>query len=252
MPRGSNRRPALSSYRIYHLLWSGLDLLFPPACGGCDSPGSRWCAKCQDGVSPLAGPLCSACGIPLGGSADLCAECRSVRPQFQILRSWSVFEGALRNALHRLKYRRDVGLGEALVPQLSLFVSSLGWSFDLVVPVPLSRERLRLRGYNQVGLIARPLAMALGVAYAHSAVARVRDTRSQVGLTRSERRENVRAAFRAAPAGFAGRSVLLVDDVATTGSTLSACAAALTTSGVRQVLALTVARALPIHGYGAA
>lgn len=171
---------------------------------------------------------------------------------FHFLRSWLAFEGSIRTALHRLKYRRDVGLGEALTPQLCDFSTGLSWPVDLVVPVPLGRRRLEERGYNQVALIARPLAMALGIGYDQHAVAHVRDTRSQVGLARRERRENVRDAFMAEPTRVRGHSILLVDDVATTGSTLSSCAAALCASGARDVFALTVARALPHHGLATA
>ncbi len=151
--------------------------------------------------------------------------------------------------MHRLKYRRDLGLGEALTPQLTDFVSGLAWSLDLVVPVPLGLKRLDERGYNQVALIAWPLAMSLGIAYDPQGVARRRETRTQVGLVRRERQENVRDAFVANPTRVRGRSILLVDDVATTGSTLSSCAGALSAAGARDVFALTVARALPHHGF---
>ncbi len=190
------------------------------------------------------------CGTTLGFvSAELCPECRKSPPRYLSLRSWSAFEGPVRQALHRLKYRRDIGLGEALTPQLSRYVMSLAWPINSVVPVPLGRKRLQERGYNQVALIARPLALALGAPFDQRAVARVRETRSQVGLARRERQENVRDAFMAIPTRVRGRSILLVDDVATTGSTLSSCAAALYSAGARDVFALTVARALPHHGF---
>lgn len=252
MPGGGVSRCAPArAYSVYHLLWSALDLLFPPVCGGCGAPGVRWCIHCQRLTLPIPEPYCSVCGTALAqASLDPCPECRRARPQFRNLRAWSAFDGPVRNALHRLKYRRDVGLGEALTPQLSCFAASLGWPIDLVVPVPLGRKRLGERGYNQVALIARPLAMALGVLYDQQAVTRVRDTRSQVGLARRERQANVRDAFMAKPTRVRGRSILLVDDVATTGSTLSSCAGALCASGARDVFALTVARALPRHGLG--
>jgi predicted amidophosphoribosyltransferase len=189
---GVAQRPIARSYRLYHLLWSGIDLLFPPSCGGCGAPGSRWCMRCQQQAPSIPEPVCMVCGTTLGElSPELCPECRRLRPQFHFLRSWSAFGGPVRKALHRLKYRRDMGLGEALTPQLTCFAAGLAWPIDLVIPVPLGRKRLRERGYNQVALIARPLAMALGVVYDQHAVARVWDTRSQVGLARRERRDNV-------------------------------------------------------------
>jgi ComF family protein len=117
----------------------------------------------------------------------------------------------------------------------------------MVVPIPLGKKRLRERGYNQVGLIARPLAMALGLEYAPQVLARRRETRSQVGLNKDARRDNVRDAF-VAGARVKGKTVLVMDDVATTGSTLSAGAEALYLSGAKDVYALTVARALTRHG----
>lgn len=234
-------------YAFYRLLWSGLDLLFPPICGGCAKPGSRWCEECQRNVPRLSNPICEVCGIPIN-ETGLCPDCQRARPHFRILRSWSAFDAPVRNALHRLKYRRDVGLGDVLAAQLSEYVSALNWPVDLVVPVPLGQKRLRERGYNQVGLIARPLSLAMRIAYSSGALERVRETRSQVGLTKMERRENVSGAFRASPTRVKGRVILLMDDVATTGSTLSSCAEAFYTAGARDVFALTVSRALPHHG----
>lgn len=238
-------------YYGYRLIWKGLDLLFPPVCGGCGSLGSRWCINCQSRVPGLQPPLCEACGVPLL-RAGFCPDCRRARPRFRALRSWSAFDAPVRDALHRLKYRRDVGLGDALAAELAGFVLDLHWPVDMIVPIPLGRQRRNERGYNQVALIAYPLALAIGLAYAPAVLARGRDTKSQVGLSREERRDNVRGAFRADEHLVRGRVVLLVDDVATTGSTLSSGAEALYASGALDVFCLTVSRALTHHGLGAA
>jgi len=235
------------AYSLYRLLWSGLDLIFPPVCGGCGKPGSRWCDTCQQNLPKLSEPICDVCGITLD-AAGLCVDCQRVRPRFNALRSWSAFDAPVRNALHRLKYRQDVGLGDALAAHLSEFVASLNWPIDLIVPVPLGRKRLQERGYNQVGLIARPLALSMRIAYVPQALSRVRETRTQVGLTKLERRDNVRGVFRAEGKHVKDRTVLLMDDVATTGSTLSSCAEAFYAVGARDVFALTVSRALTRHG----
>jgi ComF family protein len=176
----------------------------------------------------------------------MCDTCRVERPLFRSLRSWSVFEDPVRNALLRLKYRRDIGLGEALAMQLAEFVRGLNWPIDIIVPVPLGKKRFQERGYNQVGMIARPLALALGIEYAPKALYRQRETRTQVGLTKAERRDNVRDAFQALNVVADRKTVLVMDDVATTGSTLSFSAEALLSSGAKDVYALTVARALLI------
>lgn len=234
------------SYSLYRSLWSGLDLIFPPTCGGCKRPGSRWCADCQQRVSVINGPLCEICGVPENVSR-ICTVCDKEKPRYSALRSWAVFADPVQEALHRLKYRRDIGLGDSLAAHMVDFVRGLDWPIDMVVPVPLGRKRLNERGYNQVGLIARPLAMALGLEYAPHELARRRETRSQVGLSKQARRENVQDAF-VAGKRVKGKTILVVDDVATTGSTLSSGADACFSSGAKDVYGLTVARALPQHG----
>jgi ComF family protein len=154
----------------------------------------------------------------------------------------------VRPALHKLKYRRDMGLGDALAVSIAGFVESLQWTFDMVVPIPLGGKRMQERGYNQVALIAKPLSLSLGSAYQPSALKRQRETKSQVGLSAGERKDNVQDAFLADPRIVRGRSVLVMDDVATTGATLSSSAEALIQAGAVHVFALTVARALPHHG----
>jgi len=169
-------------------------------------------------------------------------------PPFAALRSWAVFEGPVRSALHRLKYRRNVALGDALARPLTDFCRRLDWPVQVVVPIPLGKKRLHERGYNQVGLIAMPLAALNRWRYAPRALFRVRETKSQVGLSAFERQENMQGAFRADPRLVSGYTVLLMDDVATTGATLSAGAEALLSAGAEAVFALTLARALPRHG----
>lgn len=180
--------------------------------------------------------------------AGLCQRCRAELPPFRAMRSWAAFDSSVRQALHKLKYRRDMGLGDALAVPIGRFVDSLGWPVALICPVPLGQKRMQERGYNQVALIARPLSLSLGRDYQPAALKRSRDTKSQVGLSANERRANVEKAFIADPRLVRGKIVLVVDDVATTGSTLSSCSDALLQAGASDVYALTVARALPHHG----
>ena len=241
-------RSSAWSYRFYRWLWSGLDWVYPPVCGGCGKVGFHWCPDCQVSAVFLSEPVCNICGCPQAASG-VCSSCHAESPSYRILRSCFAFEGSLRKLIHGLKYRRDLGLGDTLAKIMVDYASSLGWPIDLVIPVPLGERRLKERGYNQVALIARPLAMAMDWNYTPGALVRVRETASQVGLSVEERRENVHDAFRASPARVHGKNVLLLDDVATTGSTLSSCACALLTAGTKEVYALTVARALPKYGY---
>jgi ComF family protein len=164
-----------------------------------------------------------------------------------MMRSWAVFDSPIQNALHTLKYRRNIGLGDALALNMLEFVRSLGWLLDVVIPAPLGNKRLKERGYNQVDLVARPLAHELGLEYAPNALRKTRETRSQVGLSISQRRENVHNVYQADPAKVKRKSVLLMDDVSTTGSTISSGTDALLSAGAQGVYVLTIARALSHH-----
>jgi predicted amidophosphoribosyltransferase len=115
------------------------------------------------------------------------------------MRSWAVFDYPVQNALHTLKYRRNVGIGNAIAKQLAEFVKELEWDVELLVPVPLGKKRLKERGYNQVGLIAHPLSYEVGLQYKPKALWKSRETRSQVGLSILQRRENVQNAYQANP-----------------------------------------------------
>ena len=209
--------------------------------------GWRWCPDCQARVPRVDRPFCEKCGIPTKG-AELCEKCRLNPPAYRGMRSWAVFDSPIQNGLHTMKYRRNIGLGESIAVQMADFVHSLHWPIDVLVPVPLGKKRLKERGYNQVALVARPLAYQLGLSYEPAAMKKTRETRSQVGLTVSQRSENVQDAYQADSRVVKGQSVLIMDDVATTGSTISACTAALLSAGAQEVYVLTIARALPHHG----
>ena len=192
-------------------------------------------------------PVCQVCGLPLS-HPGLCAACNLSHPPYEAMRSWVIFEGPIRLALHSLKYRRNIALGDTLAHYLAGYVQKLGWQADMLVPVPLGSQRMKERGYNQAGLLARPLSLILDWEYSPGVVHRIRETRSQVGLSAKDRRENLNGAFLADSARVSGKTVLLMDDIATTGSTLAACSDAFLKAGASTVYALTLARALPSHG----
>jgi ComF family protein len=168
--------------------------------------------------------------------------CKEIQPAFTALRSWAFFSNPLRQAIHRLKYRRDLALGELLSRPLIELFESLDWQVDIVVPVPLSVARLTERGYNQSALLAKPISDAKGISYKPNALKRIRETRSQVDLSLEERWKNVDGAFGAIPRIVAGKNILLVDDVTTSGATINACSHALITVGAKSIYALTLAR----------
>ncbi|MEW6717758.1 MAG: ComF family protein [Chloroflexota bacterium] len=228
---------------LYRGLWTGVDWLYPPRCAGCEKQGVRLCHDCVQTIQKLEPPYCLLCADPID-TGEICQKCINHPPKYDFLRSWAVFGGPLRQALHRLKYRRDLGLGDVLAHQMVQCLNSQDWKIDVVVPVPLGRARQKERGYNQAALLARPLAWECALAYRPKAIRRVKETRSQVGLSLEGRRENTHNAFVAQRELVSEQNVLIVDDVATTGATLDACAQALRAAGAQQVYAITLARAL--------
>jgi ComF family protein len=142
-----------------------------------------------------------------------------------------------------------MGLGEALAWNAANYLTELGWKADSILPIPLSEQRFAERGYNQVDLIAHPLARLVGWSYIPGALHRVRHTSSQVGLGAGERRKNVLGAFQAESHIVSGKTMLLIDDVATTGATIDSASRALLDAGATKVYALTFARAMHNHGY---
>ena len=234
-------------YHLYRSFWAGIDFLFPPLCGGCGKSGTRWCWACREVVTLIPDPKCEICGLPQT-DVGICPSCQQTQPYYQKLRSWVVFEGTIRKALHKMKYRQDLGLGDSLAVEMFSYTNQLNWNVDIVLPVPLGKERMKKRGYNQVSLFALPLALAMGWKYNAHVLKRAKETISQVGLSKEERKNNVHDAFVANSRKVEGKSVLIMDDVSTTGATLNSCAKALIDGGASEVYALSLARALPHHG----
>ncbi|MDC0748459.1 ComF family protein [Polyangium mundeleinium] len=199
-----------------------LDTLSPPACAACDAPVRRdrvFCSPCAATVLRAANEP----GEPL---------------------AFAAFGGAVAAALRRFKYGERPDLGRPLGHLLRGLMREEAPGVDLVVPVPLHPRRLAERGYNQAALLAHAAADELDVPLAARALVRLRDTTQQATLRRAERHANVARAFvTRSPRAVQGLRVLLVDDVATTGATLSACRDALVEAGARDVITLCVARA---------
>jgi competence protein ComFC len=230
-------------YFCYQSLLLMLDWLYPPVCAGCKGPGQRWCPSCQINTKQVGLQVCDQCGEP-NSAAGKCLFCRQAPPAYNALRSWAVYGGPIRHALHSLKYRQNIALGDSLSIHLIQFYKELNWSIDIIMPVPLSRKRKRSRGYNQAALLARPISLATGIPYGSHLLERVRETASQVGLSDKDRSQNVKGAFKAKSGSVRGKNILIVDDITTTGATIQNCAAALLEAGAAQIYGLTVARAL--------
>jgi len=223
-------------------LWRALDWIFPPICCNCGRISSEICPDCWDSISLLSTKItCEGCGNLLErGSA--CADCRTHPPVFDQLKSWALYEGPVRSIVKGIKFERKLGLIPYLVKPLAESISAWDPRVDCIIPVPLGRRRQRERGYNQSAIIAHNVAKELGVRYSTRILARVRETHTQVGLNANERRQNMVNAFTADPALCRGLSILLIDDIATTGATLNACAAALRSAGAEEIFCFTVAR----------
>jgi ComF family protein len=237
---------------------AALDLVFPALCPVCETTlgaGRRdpLCGTCWSAISRLGAPWCDRCGAAsLATEADAepqrvaprltCATCTTDPPPYDYARSAALYEGQLRDAIHALKFsgRRALAgpLGDLAAEQCA---ASLPGAIDALIPVPLAAERERGRGFNQAALLARRIGSHLDVPIRSSWLARTRSTRPQSELSAIERRANVRDAFRASDRA-AGRHVLVVDDILTTGATLEACARALRAAGARRIGVLTVAR----------
>ena len=203
-------------------------------------------------MSPLTGATCEICGERLPGPrlAETCSVCQEDRPAFSRAAAYGSYDGELRELIHLLKYERIVPAAGVLGGMLARAVGQFefGPTPVLVIPVPLHRSKRRARGFNQAELIARAALKNLklsGVEIATGVLERRRDTASQIGLTRPQRAENIRGAFRVAHLNrVAGREVLLVDDVLTTGTTANECARILRKAGAAKVWVATVARTL--------
>lgn len=218
-----------------------LDLLFPPRCIGCGRVGSWFCEECCAQIEPIRPPLCPLCGRPSSGGR-LCFLCRRDPLRIDGIRAVAYLEGTLREAIHRFKYDNLQDLVFPLARLLNAYLQSDPLPVDVIVPVPLHPKRLRERGYNQSALLARRLGDQTGLPVSEGSLFRVRETVPQVALNARQRRENVKGAFACADERLAGKRVLLIDDVCTTGATLEACSIALAERKARSVWALVLAR----------
>jgi ComF family protein len=219
------------------------DLFYPQRCVGCGVRASDLlCAGCHEALPFIQPPVCRRCGLPTAFDTPVCEDCKGRDLFFDAARAPLRYEGVGKEIVHTLKYRGYL----AVVPRLSgpmMIRAALeaGWGrFDRIVPIPLHRSRMARRGFNQAAVLAREVAGGLGCGFEDSLQA-VRGTRDQVHLSAAERRANVRGAFRAR--SRVGGRVLLVDDVLTTGATLSEGARVLREAGADEIYALCLCRA---------
>ena len=240
--------------------------LFPSDCRLCGTPLVKIsrlpvCQQCLFSIRPMQGRICAHCGERLIGPYQManehgeavCGACRQSEPVYEKAAAYGSYEGGLRDLIHLLKYQHVRPAAPVLGRMLSEVIEHLAPSFagsvPVVVPVPLHASKLRERGFNQVELFTRAALKlkpaGLGLVLYPDALERTRPTASQTGLTIHQRRENIRGAFNVRRADtIRDRDVLLVDDVMTTGTTVSECARIVRRAGAARVWVATVARTL--------
>jgi len=236
---------------------------FPSDCRFCGTPLTNIsrlpvCPTCLLAIVPLVDSTCEICGERLseisGLQKQICAGCEEMRPHFVKAVAYGAYDGELRELIHLLKYEQVEPAARELGRMLAQAIQKLGPITDsiVMVPVPLYRSKRRERGFNQAELIARAAleGAALCCELRTDLLGRTRATASQIGLTRPQRIENIRGAFRVLHLNrVVGRTVLVVDDVLTTGTTASECARILLKAGAEKVWVATVARTLKESGF---
>jgi ComF family protein len=228
------------------LVQTGADLLFPPTCVVCQRPGSLICPVCAQTAEPVGELICTQCGRRQPRAVARCILCQlEEQTPLRLARAAAIHHGPVREGIHVLKYGGKAEIAPLLARYLVAAFAQSPWphlrsQINGVTPVPLHPDRLRERGYNQAELLAQAFCQVIGLPLRPHWLQRQRFTQSQVGLTAMERRENVVDAFVATP-DVRGRTLLLMDDVYTTGATLHACATAALHAGAYQVFALALA-----------
>jgi ComF family protein len=240
--------------QVLRTIFDLAELLWPSRCVACgakipvadsDAPASLFCKLCGESLLPIVSPRCPRCALAFEGRGPdhLCGECLAEAPAFQEAVALFQYGEAAADAVMRLKYGQMPHLAAPLGKALLHGVRQLSPA-DFVVPVPLHRKRLIHRGFNQSALLARPVARALGLPLKGNIVCRTRETVPQTGLSRDERKKNLLGAFEIRrQRSIAGKRILLIDDVITTGATVRELSRVLVRAGAESVRVAAVARA---------
>ena len=229
-----------SDGKLSRILNAAIDLLFPLSCVVCGREGRFLCNGCAPGLPRLQKPYCSLCASP--GAPRLCSWCEASPPSFDGIAAPYLMAGPVRDTVLGLKYRNLRAWAPHMGRLMTEYMESEPIDADVLVPVPLHRRRVRYRGYNQSELLAREISRRTDIPMNPKVLSRNRDTPPQVSMSSGEeRRQNMAGAFECT-GDVLGKRVLLIDDVVTTGATISACAGPLKSAGALSVRALALAR----------
>lgn len=218
-----------------------IDLFFPRFCIGCGAVGDFICTGCSKKLSRVLPPICQRCGKPESSGA-YCRECWGKHNDLDRIRSAFVFEGVVRSAVHEFKYRNLRSLAACLSRYMADCFREHQMDADVLLPVPMHKNRMKTRGYNQSELLAGQLSGLISVPSRGDLLVRVRDVKPQARTgCADERRANMQGAFSCTSEEVRGKDVVIIDDVCTSGATLEACASALKSKGANMVSGLTLA-----------
>ncbi len=228
--------------QLARLKGMALNLLLPQWCLGCGREGELICPSCRKNLPRVTSPICPRCGIPQS-SGILCPGCVSWQQAIDGIRSPFRFGGVIRQAIHQLKYRNLRAITGTLAELLTDYITTNPIPGEVLVPVPIHQKRMRERGYNQSELLSRELGRLVKLPVVADCLTRQRHNPPQARTAGiSERWSNVAAAFTCRDHRLKDKQIVLIDDVATSGATLDACASALKSAGASSVWGLTIAR----------
>jgi len=248
-------------YRFLEYAKEGLlNFLFPLVCESCgsnirESEGYSICANCMKKIEFINFPICQSCGKPLSvlvsfEKGALCADCQNKKMKFCTIRSVTYYKDVMRRCIHLLKYKKQVKLikplGNIMINYLSKNVSEDINKIDYIIPVPLQKEDFLIRGFNQSELLARYIAKYFSIKFTNELLIKKNKNKSQVGLTREERKKNVLNVYEVNYSYKLSSlsKIMLIDDIFTTGATIEACCKELKKTGVKNMYVLTLARGI--------
>lgn len=250
------RKALLHSLPVMRALSVLSDMLYPPKCALCRVPvdaAHTFCGECFVRLHFIAAPQCECCGLPFSHASEValrCGDCLTKAPPYALARAALVYDEVSRPLVTRLKYGDQLHLAPLLARLMGQAGAAVLKEADWLIPVPLHWRRRVRRRYNQSLVLATHLGQQYDVPVLADGLQRIRATVPQVGLSRSQRQRNVASAFQMKEQSrpiIAGKTLVLIDDVMTSGATLHACTKALSAAGAAEIRILTLARRVSLH-----